>query len=170
MDTKKLVRTALLLSLALVFQIGFRQFAQPLVGPLINMTLILATLMVGPISAIFIGIMTPMIAFMVGILGLAPIIPIIAIGNALLVIGFYFISNIMKNKWGNWVGICIAALIKFGFLAMAVRVILPLFIPKVPPAVITTFSSPQLITALIGGILALIIYPMIGRNLSKGDN
>lgn len=165
MNTKKLVRTALLLSLALVFQIGFRQFAQPLVGPLINMTLILATLMAGPISAIFIGIMTPMIAFMVGIIGLAPIIPVISIGNALLVVGFYFINKLISNKCGNWIGVTFGALIKFGFLTMSVRLILPLFIPKVPPVIITTFSLPQLITALIGGVLALIIYPLLKREI-----
>ncbi|MGO1370461.1 MAG: ECF transporter S component [Senegalia sp. (in: firmicutes)] len=162
MDTKKLVRTALLLALALVFQIGFRQFAQPIVGPLLNMTLILAALMIGPTSAVIIGTLTPIIAFSVGIIGLAPLIPIIVIGNILFVLAFFYINNI-NMKYSNWIALVISALIKFGFLALSVRMILPLFIPKVPMPIIAAFTLPQLYTAIIGGILAIVIYPLINR-------
>ncbi|MBS4538749.1 ECF transporter S component [Clostridium sp. D2Q-11] len=165
MDTKKLVRTALLLSLALIFQIGFREFAQPLVGPLVNMTLILATLISGPISGIFIGTMTPMIAFMVGIIRILPIIPIIITGNIVLVVVFYLIHNKMNFKGKDWSAIIISSFIKFGFLAMAVRMILPYFMPKIPSPIITAFSLPQLFTALIGGALALILYPLIKKQI-----
>jgi len=158
MNTKKLVRTSLLLALALVFQIGFREFAQPLVGPLVNMTLILSVLMIGPTSGVIIGSLTPIIAFIMGIIGLAPLIPIIVIGNILFVLSFY-ITNKMNIKFTNLISVIIAALVKFSTLALAVRMILPLFIPKVPPAIIATFTFPQLYTAIIGGILAIIIYP-----------
>lgn len=162
MDTKKLVRTALLLALALVFQIGFRQFAQPLVGPLVNMTLILAALMIGPTSGLIIGTLTPIIAFAVGIIGLAPLIPIIIIGNILFVLAFFYINN-SKMKYSIWIALIISALVKFGFLALSVRMILPLFIPKAPAPIIAAFTLPQLYTAIIGGILAIVIYPLINR-------
>ena len=81
-------RTAVLLSLALIFQIGFNQFAQPAVGPLVNMTLIVATLIVGPLSATLIGVLTPLVAFLLGIMPLLPIVPFIMIGNAIFVFSF----------------------------------------------------------------------------------
>ncbi len=71
---KYMVRTALLLALALVFQIGFSQFAQPVVGPLVNMTLFIATITVGTISAIIVGSLTPLVAFMLGIMPLFPVV------------------------------------------------------------------------------------------------
>lgn len=163
MSTKKLVRTALLLSLALIFQIGFRQFAQPLVGPLVNMTLLLAVLIVGPISGVIIGVLTPVVAFTLGIIGLAPLMPIIAIGNSLFVLIFYLVKENLNSKGEGWIAMILASIVKFGFLAMAVRIMLPLFLPKVPPAVIATFTLPQLYTALVGGGLALIIYPFIKK-------
>ncbi|MBS4535239.1 ECF transporter S component [Clostridium sp. D2Q-14] len=163
MSTKKLVRTALLLSLALIFQIGFRQFAQPLVGPLVNMTLVLATLIVGPVSGIIIGILTPTVAFMLGIIALAPLIPIIIIGNSLLVVIFYLVNDKLKFKGKEWISIILASLFKFTFLAVGVRTILPLFLLKVPSVIIATFTLPQLYTALVGGALALIIYPFIKK-------
>ena len=165
MDTKKLVRSSLLLALALIFQIGFRQFAQPLVGPLVNMTLILTVLIVGPTSGIMVGTFTPIIAFIAGIIAVLPLIPIIIIGNGLLVIVFYFFNSKLSFKKKSLISLILAAFIKFLFLAFSVRTILPLFIPKVPPVLIATFSLPQLYTALIGGILALAIYPLIKRYL-----
>lgn len=161
MDTKKLVRTGLLLALALVFQIGFRQFAQPLVGPLVNMTLLIAALLVGPISGSIIGILTPIVALILGIIALPPLVPIIAIGNSLLVITFYYTNK----KFNKWVGLILSAIIKFGFLAIAVRIVLPLFLSKVPPVVISAFTLPQLYTALIGGIVAILVYSLIQKNI-----
>ncbi len=163
MKTKKLVRTALLLALALMFQIVFRQFAQPLVGPLVNMTLILATLMVGVDSGVFIGVLTPVVAFLMGIVSVAPLVPIIAIGNILLVVIICFFNQKTSIKGNKWVGILSGAFVKYAFLTISVRALLPLLIPKVPPVMIAAFSLPQLYTAIIGGVLALIIYPLINK-------
>lgn len=165
MNTKNLVRTAVLLALALIFQIGFRMFAQPLVGPLVNMTLILSVLLVGPISGIFIGILTPVIAFMTSIIPLAPLMPIVAVGNILLVIIFYLFNQKTSINGNQWFGIAVSAVVKFIFLAFAVRMILPAFVVKVPPAIITSFTLPQLYTALIGGAVAILIYPLLKKGI-----
>jgi len=158
MSTQKLVRTSMFLAVALVFQIGFRQFAQPLVGPLVNMTLILATLVVGPISAIIIGIITPLVAFVLGIVGVPFLVPLIGIGNALFVGCFYLAKKNIKVTWSSWPSIVLASVVKFGFLYVAARALLPLVLPKVPAPLLATFSLPQLYTALLGGALAIIIY------------
>jgi hypothetical protein len=165
--TKKLVQTGLMLALALVFQIGFASFAQIAVGPLVNMVLFITAIMVSPISAIFVGVLTPLVAFLVGIMGLFPLVPVIAAGNALLVIVFSLIYSRKKLVFGEYIGLVVAALVKFGFLAMAVRVIVPMFVPKVPPVLVTALSFNQFLTAIAGGVLALIIVKTLNKVLHQ---
>ncbi|RKD32082.1 ECF transporter S component [Thermohalobacter berrensis] len=164
-----LVRTAILLALALVFQIGFRAFAQPLVGPLVNMVLILSAALVGTVSGVLVGCFTPLIAFAFGIMPLFPLVPFIMIGNSLLVIVFNAIRTRVSN-YGDYVGIVVAAFVKFVFLAFSVRQLLSLFIPKVPPKIIAAFSLPQLFTALIGGIVALIVIKFLPEDMYIKNN
>ena len=145
---KFLTRTAVLLAVALVFQMG--GLPQPLTGPLVNMVLYLAAILIGIWSGIFIGIFTPVIAFVRGILPppLAPMIPFIALGNGVLVILFAIIKK--KNIY---LAIGIASLIKFLILASAVR-----FLVAVPDPVAQMMTFPQLLTALGGGVLALLVH------------
>jgi len=163
--TKKLVQTGLMLALALVFQIGFASFAQIAVGPLVNMVLFITAIMVSPISAIFVGVLTPLVAFLVGIMPLFPLVPVIAIGNTLLVIIFSLFYFQKKLAFGAYIGLVVSALVKFGFLAMAVRVIVPMFVLKVPPVLVTALSFNQFITAIVGGVLALVIVKAINKVL-----
>ncbi|MDD2353442.1 MAG: ECF transporter S component [Atribacterota bacterium] len=146
-------RTAILLAIALVFQMG--GFPQFITGPLVNTVLYLATMIVGWQGGILIGIFTPVIAAMRGILPppLAPLIPFIALGNAILVILFFWLKS--KNKI---FGIIIASLVKFLVLVSAVRLLV-----QVPPAIAQMMSFPQLVTALAGGFIALIIINIFKR-------
>ena len=138
---KWLTRTAFLLAIALVFQMG--GFPQPITGPLVNTVLYLAASIVGWQGGILIGILTPLVAAMRGILPppLAPLIPFIALGNSLMVVLFYLLK--FKNKI---IAIIIASLVKFSILFSAVNLLV-----QVPPAVSQMMSLPQLITALTGG-------------------
>lgn len=151
-----LTRTAVLLALALVFQIGFTQFAQPAVGPLVNMTLLIAAVVVGSIPAIIIGCLTPLMAFVLGIMPLLPVVPFIMIGNVLLILSFNMIRRSIP-KYGDVAGVIVAAVLKFAFLAISIRYFVTFFIEKIPPKLVTAFTLPQLYTALIGGLLAIII-------------
>lgn len=151
-----LTRTSVLLALALVFQIGFTQFAQPVVGPLVNMTLLIAAVVVGSLPAIIIGCLTPIMAFVLGIMPLLPLVPFIMLGNTLLILSFNLIRRALP-KYGDIVGVIVAALLKYAFLAVSIRYLVTFFMEKVPPKIIAAFSLPQLYTALIGGFLAIII-------------
>jgi len=146
-------RTAILLAIALVFQMG--GFPQFITGPLVNTVLYLATMIVGWQGGILIGIFTPVIAAMRGILPppLAPLIPFIALGNSILVILFFWLKS--KNKI---FGIIIASVVKFLILVSAVRLLV-----QVPPAVAQMMSFPQLITALAGGFIALLVMNIFKR-------
>ncbi len=165
MKTNKLTRSAMLLALTLVFQIGFRQFAQPLVGPLVNMMLLLSTMIVGIPMAIIIGCLTPIIAFLAGIMGVFPLVPMIALGNAVYIIVFGLIIEKKEEVPQQVLGLVVSSIGKFLFLYMAVRTLLPLFIPEVKPPIIATFSLPQLWTALIGGALAIIIIKLLPKSI-----
>lgn len=146
-------RTAILLAIALVFQMG--GFPQFITGPLVNTVLYLAAMIVGWQGGIMIGIFTPVIAAMRGILPppLTPIIPFIALGNAVLVILFFWLKS--KNKIA---GIIIASSVKFLLLVSAVKLLV-----RVPPAIAQMMSFPQLITALAGGFIALLIINIFKR-------
>lgn len=163
--TSYLTRTGLLLALALVFQIGFRAFAQPAVGPLVNMILIISGGLVGTLSGIIVGCLTPLIAFFVGIMPKFPLIPFIMVGNALLVIVFNYIRNKIP-EWGAYLGFIAAAFVKYVWLAFSVRYLVKLFMPKVPAKLIVALSLPQLYTALIGGLLAVLIMKILPKNIS----
>ena len=146
-------RTAILLAIALVFQMG--GFPQFITGPLVNTVLYLAAMIVGWQGGLIIGIFTPVIAAMRGILPppLAPLIPFIALGNAMLVILFFLLKS--KNKIA---GIMIASVVKFLVLVSAVKLLV-----QVPPAIAQMMSFPQLVTALAGGFIALLIINIFKR-------
>ncbi|MFO7942164.1 MAG: ECF transporter S component [Bacillota bacterium] len=153
--TRWITRTALLLALTLAFQmIGL---PQPVTGPAVNAMLILSALVVGPVSGVIIGSLTPVIAFQRGILAapLGPMIPFIALANAVLVLLFALV-----RKRQPVLAVVVAAVAKFAVLATAVRVFV-----AVPPPIAVAMGTPQLLTALIGGGVALIAYRAIGRIL-----
>ena len=145
---KFITRTGILLAVALVIQMG--GFPQPITGPLVNAVLYLSALLVGSWSGIIIGICTPVIAFMRGILPapLGPMIPFIALGNGILVVVFSLLER--KSKV---LGIILASLVKYAILATTVK-----FIVEVPEKIAQIMSLSQLYTALSGGVIALLAY------------
>ncbi|SHJ85372.1 hypothetical protein SAMN02745227_00873 [Anaerobranca californiensis DSM 14826] len=156
-NTVFITRTAIFLALALVFQIYFRTFAQPVVGPLVNFVLFLTTMLVGITSAIIVGSLTPLIAFSFGIMPLFPVVPFIMVGNILMVAIYYFISKNSPGYLSTFLGVLAAAFGKFLFLALAIRYVAPLFLPQVPPPIVQALSLPQFYTALTGGILSILV-------------
>lgn len=146
-----LTRTAILLAIALVFQMG--GFPQFITGPFVNTVLFLAAIIVGWQGGLLIGILTPVIAAMRGILPppLVPLIPFIALGNGILVILFFLLKS--KNKI---LGIIIASVVKFLVLVTAVNLLV-----QVPPPVAQMMSFPQLLTAVIGGFIALVVEKLL---------
>ena len=182
MKTRNLAITATMLAIALVFQLGFAQFSQPLVGPLVNMTLFLTTALVGIPAGILVGCCTPVAAFVLGIMPVLPLLPVVAVGNVMLVLLFGLVRYLAGNRKqmkmfridipaGNRKqmkmfridipAVVVAALGKFAVLALAIRLFVPLFIPNVAPKIVEAFSLPQLFTALIGGAVALLLLRLL---------
>ncbi|CDF59373.1 ECF transporter S component [Thermobrachium celere] len=168
--TNKIVYSSLLLAIGIVFQIIGRnipQFNQFLVGPIINSILILTAFICGRWWGVGVGTLTPLLAWFVGQLAtpLAPFIPFIMIGNILYVLTFslFIQGNMIKRA----IGVILGALIKFVFLTFASTKLIKLvglsFPPKIAKVLATSMSFPQLITALLGGALALIIIELLRR-------
>ncbi|MGI6128494.1 MAG: hypothetical protein ACOYEO_00190 [bacterium] len=164
-STRFWTRTALLLALTLVFQM-LRQFIpmpKPVsvfvVGSLVNATLIVAAGTVGILGGVIISVVAPIVAFLQGHLApILPLIPIVATGNAIIVIFYALIQ-----KRGSGLGVIVGSLSKSGFLFVAVRVLFRVVTlnPPVIQALSFSFSWPQLVTALIGGWLATAVLSLI---------
>lgn len=180
--TKKLVRSALLLAIAIVFQLigrniqaaGINQF---LVGPIINAVLLVSVVICGTWWGIGIGILTPLLAFLIGQLApiFGPFIPFIMIGNAIYVIAFGLIYKKVKasNAAKETIGVIIGSLLKFAFLFVsAVKIIHILNISfstlalKLLP---TAMGILQLITSVIGGVIAIIIIEILRKRKQVTD-
>ncbi len=154
--TKTITRSALLLALALVIQLG--KLPQPVTGPAINAILFLAAALIGPVSAVLIGLCTPVVAFAFGIMPFAPAVIIIMLGNAVLAIVFGLLAKRQIVAFGA------AAVAKFLVMALFVKYLFPLVIGiAVPAKVAQMLTLPQLLTALGGAVLAFIILRILGR-------
>ncbi len=148
--TKMLTRSAIILALAIAVQSV--RLPQYVTGPVINALLFFAAAIIGPVSAVLIGLLTPVIAFAFGIMPLAPAVPVIILGNAVLAIVF---GLLIKKPY---VAVVVAALAKYGIMFISVTYLLPLLLNiTLPPKLIATLTTPQLFTALGGGVLALAV-------------
>lgn len=174
-----ITRTAVLLALTVLFQ-SLRsiipmpaQVSQYVVGSLVNLSLIIAAVVVGIKGGLIISVAAPIIAYFQG--QLPQIMPFmivaVALGNAVIVIMVGLFYN--KNKY---VALISGAVLKFITLYIAViKIVLPFIYPNVPDQakalLSVNFSWPQLVTASIGGLLALIVIPMVDRafRLDRGN-
>lgn len=166
MNVKIITRTAILLALAILFQtmgrvIPLGQFNQFVVGPLINACLIVAAAYTGLAGGAFVSVLSPFGAILTGVAIPLPFAPFIAAGNFILVLAFY----LLRKK--PLLGIASGAVLKFGFLLASINLFVRFMnIPSKKAAImIGTFSWPQLITAIIGGLLALLVLKALEKAL-----
>lgn len=145
---KFIVYGAVLLALASVFPM-FR-LPQYITGTVVNFVLLIAVYVLGTIGGVTIGCLTPWIALMSGQMPFAYMPPFIMVGNALYAISFGLLRKFKMP--GMVLGILIGAVIKFLWLASSVR-----YLVKAPQKLIQMMTLPQLITALLGGLLAFIV-------------
>lgn len=160
MRTFSITKTGLLLAATIVLQLA--GLPQPVTGPVVNMMLYISTLAVGIGGAVIIGCLTPIVAFTRGILPppLAPAIPFIALGNALLSV----VYGVLYPR-SRLLAILAASLFKYLLLAGAVR-----FVIQVPPGAAVALQAPQLLTALGGGALAWLLHnPLKGAGIIDED-
>ena len=151
---RTLARGSVLLTMAIVAQ-EIRLFLPlpPLlsiivIGTMLNAIMVMAVRYASLTSAIIISAVLPLFAFMQGHVIIPLMIPVIFLGNFVLVL-------VCDKFWGK--GIIIAPVLKTVTLYMLSRVLLSMLglQNKVVDAILLGMGWPQLITAILGIILAM---------------
>ena len=174
-----ITETAVMLALLVSLQALTKPIGQFVTGSCVNAVLAVATLVAGLGSGLTIALISPVLAFLLGIAPQILTVPAIMAGNSVYVLLLHFLAdrsgkNVMRQLT-TWLA---AAAAKFATLyVIVVKVICGVMAPallsagtlKEPmlKALPATFSWPQLITALIGGAVALVITPLLRKALHK---
>lgn len=139
-----ITRVALLSAIIIVTQ----QFKfQYITGPLVNTTLIFAALTTGIPGAVFISILSPVLALIQGIMPNAALLPFIALGNLLYCIVFF---GLRKKPF---YGLVLAPPLKALVIASGAYFAIGLPLPGA-----YAVGLPQLITGFLGAMLFLLVW------------
>lgn len=173
--TQWITRTAVILALAVTVQL-FRlppPANQVVTGPLVNALLILAAILVGPGAGVLVGCLTPMIAYMFGIMAFAPMVPFIMAANAVLVLVFYMVmrkkedDKLIRLGLVSVLAVVVASAAKFLVFYITVNYGIKLINFVLPGPAAAVFGVMQLYTALAGGALALLLGKYLSSYLSQ---
>ena len=180
--------TAVMLALLICLQwvgsfIPTQMTKQLVTGTCVNAVLAITVLFVGMSSGVTVAIISPVCAFALGIApNIITVIPIM-LGNVCFVVLLKLLMN--KALWRQITALIAAAVVKFGVLyILVVKIICEVFAKDLlgkklgnsvllgqkmlqPNMLPLMFAWPQLITALAGGILALLITPTLKKALRK---
>ena len=169
-------RTAVMMALLITLQMVTKSLGQIVTGSFVNAVLAVTVLVCGLGSGVTVALLSPAFAYLLGIAPQILTVPAIMIGNTVFVVLLHLICG--KTLWKSVAGLLVAAVCKFAILYVLVTHVIcgvlaqPLLAQgvlkepmlKMLPA---TFSFPQLLTALIGGAVALAIAPVLKKALRK---
>jgi hypothetical protein len=173
-DIRKLVTTAILIALTVVFQLlrpvlgGSNIISTYIIGSLINLTLIIAAVAVGLWSGMAVAVVAPLFALLQSHATL-PMMPWIIAGNAVLVLLYALFARkdqaSLKVTWVRWsvVGV-IAALVKFCVITLGQALVLTSakgLAFGAALAVAAPAQFVQIVTALVAMVLAGLIIPAL---------
>jgi hypothetical protein len=172
--TKFITRTALLLAVAIAFQLLGRvlgPYNNFIVGPVVNAVLIVATAIAGIWSGVAIAVIVPLVSAFTNKAAIAPLVlafsPFIIIGNIIIAAAFAIL-----NRKSKIAAIIIGAVVKFAFLFAAISIFTSIvkMKPQIAATLTNLFSWPQLVTALVGGVIALVVLAAVGKSLENEDS
>ena len=167
-STKNLVRTAVLLALLILLQTLTKAGGQFVTGSCVNCVLAVGALFLPLGYGIGLALVSPFLAFVLGVgPQLLPIVPAIAVGNIVYVVLLCLIARKSEKLPRKILGLAAASVVKFAalFLLIAKLLCSVLQLPEKQVAVFQTmFSWPQLVTAVIGGVLAFVITAVLKKN------
>ena len=174
-----ITETAIMLALLVTLQALTKPMGQLVTGSCVNAVLAVSALVGGLTSGLTVAVISPVLAFLLGIAPQPLTVPAIMAGNCVYVV----LLSLLADKTGKnvvkqitaWL---VAAVAKFAALYLIVvklicgimaESLLAAGTLKMPmlQALPATFSWPQLVTALIGGAVALLIVPVLRKALHK---
>ena len=173
-----ITETAIMLALLVTLQALTKPLGQLVTGSCVNAVLAVTVLVAGISSGVTVALISPVLAFVLGIAPQILTVPAIMVGNTLYVVLLFVICGSEGKLPRRIVAWLVAAAAKFAALyAIVVYLICGVFSDallaagtlKEPmlKALPATFSWPQLVTALIGGTVALLIFPVLRKALHK---
>ena len=181
MKNKKIMwitQTAVMLALLIVLQAVTKPLGQLVTGSCVNAVLAITVLFCGLSSGITVALLSPVFAYVLGIAPQLLTVPAIMAGNAVYVLALHLIAgkaNALPRMIAGWL---VAAGTKFAVMYTLVawlicdvlaEKLLESGILKAPMLTVltTNFTWPQLITALIGGAIAMAIVPALKKGLKR---
>ena len=173
-----ITETAVLLALLVTLQALTKGFGQLVTGSCVNAILAVAALVGGLGCGITVALISPVLAFLLGIAPQILTVPAIMVGNTIYVVLLYAIAGTKKSILRRTVAWVTAAAAKAAALYALVAWVIcgvlaePLLASgtlKEPmlKALPATFSWPQLFTALIGGAVAMLMVDVLRKALHK---
>ena len=174
--TETAAMLALLIALQWVTSYIPKPAGQFVTGSCVNAVLAVTALFVGMRSGVCVAVLSPIFAYLFGIAPNLVVVPVIMTGNTVFVL---LLCGIAKGPlWRKIVGWLTAAFAKFAIMYalvswvicdLAADALLAQGLLKKPMLTLlpATFTWPQLITALIGGAIALLLVPSLKKALHK---
>ena len=173
-----ITETAIMLALLVTLQALTKGFGQLVTGSCVNAVLAVAALLGGLGCGVTVAVISPVLAYLLGIAPVLVTVPVIMAGNTVFVVLLHVIAGKHTGIVPRVIAWVVAAAAKFAALyGMVVGLICGVLSEsllaagtlKAPmlKALPVTFSWPQLITALIGGAVALLIAPVLRKALHK---
>ena len=173
-----ITETAIMLALLVTLQALTKGFGQLVTGSCVNAVLAVSVLLGGLSCGVVVAVISPVLAYLLGIAPMLVTVPAIMVGNTVFVVLLHLIAGKSTGVLPRVVAWLVAAGAKFAALyAIVVGLICGVLSEsllaagtlKAPmlKALPVTFSWPQLITALIGGAAALLIVPVLRKALHK---
>ena len=177
-----ITQTAAMLAMLIALQWATSYIPKPagqfVTGSLVNAVLGVTVLAAGLSGGITVALLSPVFAFLLKIAPNVVTVPAIMVGNTLFVVVLKLTGGGAESLWRRISALLGAALIKFAALyalvvwiicGVAADALLAQGILKKPmlSALPATFSVPQLVTALIGGAVAILIAPRIRKALHR---
>lgn len=166
---KTLCRTAIFLALLIAVQFVTRSIGQYVTGSLVNLILIASGLMCGLWGGLARrGSFSHLCLLHRHRPAFPQVVPAVALGNAVLVLLWVLIAGAKNAPIARQaIALVVAAVAKFLTLYLViVKWLVPMVLTlneKQTAVLSASFSFPQLITAVIGGVLAMLLVPPLRR-------
>ncbi len=167
--TRWITRTAALLALLIVLQAATRSASQYVTGSCVNAVLAAAALLCGFSSGLVIALISPFLAFLLGIgPKLIAVVPAIALGNLTLVAILCAIKgDDIAKRIAKWIAASVGKFLVLYLLVVQLLCRVLTLNEKQIATFTAMFSFPQLITALIGSGLILALLPILKKAIHK---
>lgn len=174
-----ITKTAVMLALLVTLQAVTKPMGQLVTGSFVNAVLAISVLVGGLGCGVTVAVISPVLAFLLQIAPQILTVPAIMVGNSLYVVILHYVAGKeSRNLLRQVIAWIASAAGKFAALyAVVVWLICGVLSEQLlasgalkPPmlqALPATFSWPQLVTALIGGGVAMTIVPLLRKALRK---